>query len=330
MSAQTLKTIECVDLPKCPDPNTVYRLLPKNPDADYYRERTNRNLGWITPEEQEILHRSVLYVGGCGGMGGALAATFVRAGIGEVRIGDSEDFEVSNTNRQFAAGRYTLGKSKAFETARMIRAITDDSMLVVYPQGITEETAATSVEGCDIVLDEIEFWAVGSRLLLHQAARKAGVPLLNCNTVGFGTRLFLFEPDGYTMEDLLGFSYEEAKTLQERVQTKTASPEEVQLMMRRVLTGLVPELPEYSTYPGTYSTVEAALRRLLEENRATIIATNPAMAAGFLADHTLFQLLKNSPVRRNYVLPPPAPGYLYFDAGFLCAKRVERTEVLHE
>src|SRR3989338_6197970 len=99
----------------------------------------------------------------------------------------------------------------------MLRDVTDDSTIVVYPQGIDEDTAGQFIAGCDVLCDEIEFWAVGSRILLHREARKHGVSVFNCNTIGFGTRLFFFTPQSATMEECLGFSYVEAKRLQEKI-----------------------------------------------------------------------------------------------------------------
>jgi len=327
MSVQPLKTVECLDLPEYPSVDTTYRLLPKNGDDAYYRERTDRNIGWITHEEQKMLRRSVVGIAGCGGMGGLLASIFFRLGVGEVRIADCEVFDISNINRQFAAGRGTVGKSKTFETARMTRAVTDDATLVVYPQGIAEKTAASFLDGCDIGCDEIEFWAVGARILLHQEARRLRIPLFNCNTVGFGTRLFLFRPQGGTMEECLNLSYEEAVALQQRIQERTASSGEVRTVMEAMLGGLVPELPEYCSNDPAYRTVPEARHRLLKENRAPIIATNPPMAAGFLADHVLLYLLRNSSVKRSVVTPPSVPGYLYFDAALMQARAVTRKEV---
>lgn len=44
---------EGITLPNKPKPGTIYRLLPEQVDTDWYRERTDRNYGWITVEEQE-------------------------------------------------------------------------------------------------------------------------------------------------------------------------------------------------------------------------------------------------------------------------------------
>ncbi|HEY0948261.1 MAG TPA: ThiF family adenylyltransferase [Candidatus Paceibacterota bacterium] len=313
-----------VSLPENPGHDTVYTLLPSASDDAYYRERTNRNIGWITETEQQILRDSVIGIAGCGGMGGLLASLFCRMGIGEVRVADSEVFDLSNVNRQFGASRTSIGRSKALETARLTRAICDDNTLMVFPQGITEESAQDFAQGCHIILDEIEFWAVGSRILLHQAARSFGASLLNCNAVGFGSRLFRFDPEGFTMEELLDLSYEDAKVLQERIQSGTASTEEVTLVMERMFRGLVPELPEYASEDAGYSTVSAVRTRLLTEQRASIVSSTPLLASGFLATHTVFELLSKSTIPRVYQRPPAAPGYLIIDAGFHEARVVHR------
>lgn len=325
----TPPVVECYDLPENPNQNIIYRLLPKNPDAEYYCERTDRNIGWITSEEQKALAGMTVGIAGCGGMGGLIASTFVRLGIGEIRIADCEEFDISNINRQFGATRSNVGVSKAFATARMIREISDDTILVVYPQGISEETAEHFLDGCDVVCDEIEFWAVGSRILLHQEARKRGISIFNCNTVGFGTRLFHFVSSGYTMEQCLGLTYDEAAELQNKIQKRTANKAEVRRVMERVLSGLVPELPEYCLEDSRYSTVEATRYRLFDEGKAPIIATNPPMASGFVADHVLFYLLRNSNIKRRIVQPPEMPGYLYFDVALMQARAVTREEIDH-
>ena len=312
-----LSIIECYDLPEKLDENSVYRILPKNFEEKYYWERVDRNIGWITKDEQEILRKSSVGVAGCGGMGGQLAEKFLRLGVGEIRISDCELFDVSNINRQFGASRSTVGKSKALETAKMLRAVSDDFQLIVYPQGICEETANEFISGCDVVCDEIEFWAIAARILLHMEARKRGVPVFNCNTIGFSTRLFFFADDGATMEDCLGLNYQEAKHLQNKIYLGKATDHEKRKVMDSVLKGLLPEFPEYCNSKPLRNR-----ERLLEERKAPIIATNPPLATGFLADHVLLYLLRNSSVKREVVKPPKMPGYLHFDAAKMEAKVV--------
>lgn len=321
--------VECFDLPESPDPNTVYRMLPKNPDEEFYRERIDRNIGWITKEEQEMLRAKAIGIAGCGGMGGLLAQICVRLGMGEIHIADCEVFDVSNLNRQFAARRDTLGVSKAFSTARALRAISDDCTLVVYPQGISKDTVEQFLAPCDVVCDEIEFWAVGARILLHQQARMKGVPIFNCNTIGFGTRCFFFTPTSGTMEECLGMTYEKASMIQSRIQNKSATKEEIRFVMDRVIDGLLPELSEYCD-DKDFSNRESFYTRVFQEGKAPIIATNPPMATGFLADRILLYLLKSSSVKRDIVDVPAMPGYLYFDAAKMEAKTITESWWSHK
>lgn len=313
---------ECHDLPENPDVHTIYRLLPKNEDASYYHERTDRNIGWITREEQELVRRSTIGIAGCGGMGGQLAEKFLRLGIGEIRIADNEVFDTSNINRQFAATRSTIGKSKAFETARLLRAVSDDFTLVVYPEGIHPQSVDQFLAGCDVVCDEIEFWAAGSRILLHERARMHGISAFCCDTVGFGTRLFFFTPRSATMEECLDFTYEEARTLQESMRSKRASRREVLRVMQNVWRGLLTEYPEYCPEDPVFKNIAASEKRLFDEGKGPILATNPPMAAGLLADRVLLYLLRNSGVKRTIAEVPEMPGYLYFDAARMEAKIV--------
>ena len=319
-----LKKVQVIDLPDSPDNSTVYDLLPKNFSQEFYDERTDRNIGWITREEQEMLRNSKVGIAGCGGMGGLVAATLLRLGVGEIRIADTEVFDVSNLNRQFAATKGTIGKSKAFETAKMLRAITDDTRIIVYPQGIKEETVESFTSGCDVICDEIEFWAVAGRIILHETAGQFGVTIFNCNTVGFGTRLFAFSPGGKSMSELLGLSYQEAKDAERVLCNKTSDSKMVRTVMESVIHGLVPELPEYCLSDKRRA---AILERLWSEGKASIIATNPPMASGFISDHILFFLLRNSATKRQLPKIPPIPGYLFFDAMKFEARSVCRQEV---
>ncbi len=305
---------ESFELPNTIHGNTAYRLLSRESNPEFYAERTDRNIGWITKEEQEILRNSVVGVAGTGGMGGLLAATLVRAGIGEVRIADSEVFDVSNINRQFAAKQTTIGKLKVIETARMVREITDDTCLVIYPDGITENTVEHFTEGCSVICDEIELLAIDARILLHRTARKKNASLFNCNTTGFSTNLFLYTPTSITMEEVVELSYEESKEL--RGGALSGNKEDHARIVNAMLRAVVPKLPEYR---ASEKETDRSMfyQRLMEEEKVPIIASNPPMATGFLANRILLYLLRNSDVKRNFVQTPEMSGYLHFDAAHM-------------
>jgi len=305
--------VEALDLPRDVYADRVYRLLPRDRGPRFYAERTDRNIGWITEEEQTLLRQSTVAVAGCGGMGGVAAELLLRAGIGEIRIADLELFDPSNIHRQIAAGVDTVGTSKVLATARRLRSITDDTTLVVYPQGVVSSTVAHFVRGADLVLDEVEAWAVAARIGLHREARQQGVHAINCNSIGAGTRLFLFTPESDTMEQCLGLTYDEADDIHCRVQSGSATTFEKRRVAEAVIRGLLPEIPEYSPEDPDHRTAQNLYRRLVEEGKAMILASNPYGAASFLVNHALFYLLRHSGVVRDIVRPVPMPGYLYRD-----------------
>lgn len=311
------------DLSQVPESTASFLLVPKTNDNQTYLARTDRNIGWITPEEQEILRQTTVGVGGCGGMGGLLSATLLRAGIGHLKIADLEVFDASNINRQFAARKGSVGLSKAVETARMLREIADDTSIHVYTRGINEESVAEFNNGCAVICDEIEFWAIGARMLLHEHIPPA-TTILNANSVGMGTRLFRFTAQSaYGMRDLLRLTLDEAIELERAIRAGNAAREVILKVQGAVLRGLVPDVPEYVLNPGSFSNKMSVNKRLLTEGKAPILATNPPMAAGFLANHVILEILRQkSPIERDVVYPPDMPGYLSFDAARMSTRTV--------
>lgn len=302
-------------VPNNPRLGATYHLTPKNFDQAFYDERTNRNIGWITKEEQAILHASTVGIAGVGGMGGYVAQVLTRAGIGHIKIADTEQFDVSNLNRQFGANLSTIGKSKVLETGRLCRAIADDVFLSIYTQGITPATVADFVAGCDIICDEIEFWAVASRILLHMHMRETDATSFTCSSVGFGTTLTKFNAGSMKMETILEMTFEEAIELQTKIAAGIATPEEIGRAMELMLRLAAPVIPEYCKDTEQYSTVQALLERLKNSVTASIFGTNPLMASGFLANQIILEIINSkSPIAREAAIPPTMPGYVWFDS----------------
>lgn len=302
-------------LPRIPEANTVYILDPAKPNPEYYNERTNRNIGWISAEEQQLLKGKTVGIAGCGGMGGLLAQTLLRCGVGTIKIADNSYFDNTNINRQLAATRFSSGTHKALSTAKILRETTDDATIHVYPDGIQENTAADFVDGCDLVCDQIEFWSVGSRILLHLQAYQNNITIYNANTIGFGTRLFHFTRDSMSMEECLGMRYIEACELEQKINAKAASSDEKSRVMHAVINGLMPDLPDYaSTANYSYGHSDVFYERLQQEEVVSIMASNCPMAAGFLANQVILYLLKDSAIKRDIKLPPCMPKYVYFDS----------------
>lgn len=78
-----------------------------------YDEAFCRNLGLISPTEQQRLRNSRVAIAGMGGVGGIDMVALARMGIGKFTIADPDVFEIRNSNRQYGAMRSTNGQAKA-------------------------------------------------------------------------------------------------------------------------------------------------------------------------------------------------------------------------
>ncbi len=161
----------------------------------------SRNLGLITASEQEKLLQSKVAIAGTGTDGGLLAERLIRAGVGALNLADPEIFEGVNLNRQYGCDTTTLGQNKAEVVGQLIRQINPQAEIAIFNQGITETNVAEFVADADIVVDEIEYFNLDISILLHREARRQGKPVYLGVNVGWGANLFIFSPQGMTLEE---------------------------------------------------------------------------------------------------------------------------------
>jgi len=93
--------------------------------------------------------------------------------------------------------------NKAEVIGGILRDINRDLRLTVWNVGINEQNADEFVEGVDIVIDEIEYAYPVHSIILHRAARRQGKYVMFALAIGFGSNLFVFDPDGMTFEEYL-------------------------------------------------------------------------------------------------------------------------------
>jgi molybdopterin-synthase adenylyltransferase len=120
-----------------------------------YTEFTTRNLGFITPEEQEKLKTSCVFIPGVGGMGGTALEVLVRSGIENFIISDPDVFEVSNLNRQVFSTFSNVGQSKAESAKKRILDINPNVNVRIEQADWTEKLdeilpqVDLVINGCD-------------------------------------------------------------------------------------------------------------------------------------------------------------------------------------
>ena len=70
-----------------------------------------------------------------------------------LKLADPDHFDLTNVQRQYGAGRDTIGRNKAEVVAEQVFALTGDAHIDVFPEGITPDTAEEFMDGCDYVMD---------------------------------------------------------------------------------------------------------------------------------------------------------------------------------
>jgi len=166
-----------------------------------------RNLGFFSEEEQEILNNSTVAIAGAGGDGGMLAIQLARLGVGNFRLADPDPFEEENLNRQAACTTATVGENKAIAVGGYIQSINPHATVEAYTDGITAENAEEFVAGADLLIDETEFTIHAIGVRLARAAREEGIANLQVLNVGFGAQVTSYDPESkYSFERRLGLN----------------------------------------------------------------------------------------------------------------------------
>ncbi|GAB4356701.1 MAG: ThiF family adenylyltransferase [Methylohalobius crimeensis] len=262
----------------------------RNLPAFDYTTAFQRNLGFISAEEQLRLRRARIAIAGLGGTGGAQAQALARMGIGGFTLADPDTFELANFNRQTGAFMSTIGRGKAEVAAEIIQDINPEAKIRLFEQGIDAENIDAFLEGANVVVDSLDFYCFEERFLLYRKAREHGLWVLTAPPLGFGFTLLCFDPNGMSFERYFGFHPGMAE----------------HDLVVALVAGLAPR-----PYILRYLKPQGAD---LKGRRLPSVGAAPFMIAGVIATEVTQILLKESK-------PLAVPTIYQFDARLRCFKR---------
>lgn len=170
-----------------------------------YDKAFSRNIGWVTKEEQAQLRTKRVAIAGAGGVGGAHLLTLARLGIGNFCISDFDDFEVHNFNRQFGAFMSTIGEDKVAVMERMARDINPEADIRSYPEGIFAHNVDDFLEGVDLYVDSLDFFALEARKVVFQKCYEKNIPVVTAAPLGMGCAFLCFMPGKMSYEEYFRF-----------------------------------------------------------------------------------------------------------------------------
>lgn len=156
----------------------VNRTRLQGKETGKYWTRVDRSLCWLgdtdaeQKQRQELLAGKTVGVAGCGRIGGALALRLARLGVRHIKVADPDTFDWTNINRQMGATQYTIGRNKAEVVGNLAYDLAGDVTVGIFPDGITRDTASEFTSGCDLILDQMDFYLLDERYALHEAFRR--------------------------------------------------------------------------------------------------------------------------------------------------------------
>lgn len=165
-----------------------------------YDEAFSRNLGWVTQAEQQRLKRARVCIAGMGGVGGVHLLTLARLGIGAFSIADFDTFALANFNRQAGATVASLNRPKIDVMLEMARDINPELDVRVFDQGLNPGNLEAFLEGGDVYLDGLDFFALDIRRRVFALCSARGIAATTVAPLGMGAALLNFVPGGMTFE----------------------------------------------------------------------------------------------------------------------------------
>lgn len=248
-----------------------------------YDEAFSRNIGWLTRQEQDRLRHKRVAIAGLGGVGGVHLLTLCRLGIGKFHLADFDAFDLANFNRQAGATVSTLGQNKLDVMIRQALDINPELETKRFVDGVTAENLEAFLDGVDLYIDGLDFFAFEARQQVFAACAAKGIPAITAAPLGMGAAVLNFLPGGMSFDGY--FCLNEGAEAEKPL---------------RFLMGLAPAHLQMD-YLADPSTVDLANRK----GPSTIMACQ--LCASVAATEALKILLGRGPVRA-------APRGYHFDA----------------
>jgi len=171
-----------------------------------YGTAFDRNLGWVTAEEQQRLRTKRVAIAGLGGVGGSHLLTLARLGIGRFHLAEFDTFDLANFNRQSGAAMSSIGRPKLDVMAELARDINPLLELVPFRDGVNESNLDPFLDGVDVFVDGLDFFAFSARERVFGACARRGIPATTVAPLGMGAALLNFVPGGMSFGDYFGLA----------------------------------------------------------------------------------------------------------------------------
>ena len=186
----------------------ILRRLRLEDKDDYTDIAFARNLGLIGYAEQRKLLETRVAIAGLGGVGGSHLMTLTRSGIGAFSLADYDVFSPANINRQYGSDLAGFNRPKIDVMVERALSVNPFLDLRCFTSGIEDDNLEDFLEGADIVVDGLDFFAQDIRRKLFNRALEKGIPVVTAAPAGYSCSLLAFMPGGMNYDRYFGVSDE--------------------------------------------------------------------------------------------------------------------------
>jgi len=136
-----------------------------------------RNIGTLSPAENEKLKKRRAAIVGCGGLGGYVFEMLGRIGVGRITIIDGDVFTNTNLNRQILSDTKKIGQSKVRSAVDRMKLVNPEIIVTPIEKMLDEGNAKELLNGHDIIIEALD--NIASRLVTARACNALKIPLVH-------------------------------------------------------------------------------------------------------------------------------------------------------
>jgi molybdopterin-synthase adenylyltransferase len=143
-------------------------------------------------EGQKKLKRARVLLVGAGGLGSPAAIYLAAAGVGTLRIVDSDDVSLGNLNRQILHWTKDIGRNKVDSALEKLEEINPQVKVETVKARLTEDNSRELASGYDLIVDAVD--NVSTRFILNKTALERDMPLFHGAIYGFQGQVMTILP----------------------------------------------------------------------------------------------------------------------------------------
>jgi molybdopterin-synthase adenylyltransferase len=156
--------------------------------------RYSRNilLSSVGRKGQEKLKSSIVTVVGAGGLGSPTLLYLAAAGVGEIRIIDSDQVDLTNLQRQILFTEESITEPKVYEARKQLQKLNPNIEIKTYFERLVPENIKTIFENSNLVIEGSDNFE--TKFLVNDACYFLNIPILIAGIFQFEGQVMGIKP----------------------------------------------------------------------------------------------------------------------------------------